>query len=215
MRRPRRGCSPPWDAPRPKGYGRWNGRLVAEHLGDVKAHHRLAGATAARDLPGAAALLVCFDRSGVRAQGARHRRALSGAAAQRDRPGGGREKPHIQALERAQGWLRLPNEGLDGLRARLHPPRHEHSFRSAQRGQRAGQSAPLFPPPARGVPRLHESGSGRASRRAKSMSCSTIFPPTSPRKDRRWLRAHPRVHFHFTPTHAPRGSIKSRSGSAS
>ena len=27
------------DAPRPKGYGRWNGRLVAEHLGDVKAHH--------------------------------------------------------------------------------------------------------------------------------------------------------------------------------
>jgi transposase len=27
------------DAPRPKGYARWNGRLVAEHLGDVNAHH--------------------------------------------------------------------------------------------------------------------------------------------------------------------------------
>ncbi len=92
----------------PAGYARWNGRLLAERLGDVPADHvwrvlREEGihlqrrrtwclstdpefAAKAADViglyldPPDNAVVLCVD-----------------------------EKPHIQVLERAQGWLRLPD----------------------------------------------------------------------------------------------------------
>src|SRR5499427_9658248 len=96
------------DEPPPAGYSRWNGRLLAEHLGQVskdqvwrvmrKHHLSLARRQSwcvstdpefsrkAADVvglylnPPEDALVLCVD-----------------------------EKPCIQALERAQGWIRLPN----------------------------------------------------------------------------------------------------------
>jgi transposase len=96
------------DEPPPAGYSRWNGRLLAEHLGQVskdqvcrvmrKHHLSLARRQSwcvstdpefsrkAADVvglylnPPENALVLCVD-----------------------------EKPYIQALERAQGWIRLPN----------------------------------------------------------------------------------------------------------
>ena len=96
------------DEPPPAGYSRWNGRLLAEHLGQVskdqvwrvmrKHHLSLARRQSwcvstdpefsrkAADVvglylnPPENALVLCVD-----------------------------EKPCIQALERAQGWIRLPN----------------------------------------------------------------------------------------------------------
>ena len=92
----------------PKGYAKWNGRVLSEHLGDVsedevwRVLRRLRislqrrrscclstdphFARKASDIvalylnPPRNALIICVD-----------------------------EKPAIQALERAQGWLRLPN----------------------------------------------------------------------------------------------------------
>ena len=70
--------------PPPKGYASWTGSLVAERLGDVSTEPEFARKAA--DIvglyldPPENALVLCVD-----------------------------EKPHIQALELAQGWLRLPN----------------------------------------------------------------------------------------------------------
>ena len=92
----------------PRGYATWNGRLLAEHLGDVSRdqvwrvlqRHRISlqrrrswclstdpeFARKAADIvglylaPPENAVVLCID-----------------------------EKPHMQALERSQGWLKLPN----------------------------------------------------------------------------------------------------------
>jgi hypothetical protein len=82
------------DTPPPAGYARWNGTLLAKHLGDISKHQiwcvlrsvqpasppnlsnggALEHAQArARDFAGAAAQLVHQHRSGVRAKGRRHR----------------------------------------------------------------------------------------------------------------------------------------------
>ena len=104
------------DAPPPAGLARWSGRLLAAALGDVSRHqvwrvlkaHRISlarrrswcvstdpeFAAKAADIvglylnPPEHAVVLCVD-----------------------------EKPQIQALERAQGWLRLPNgQALTGFR---------------------------------------------------------------------------------------------------
>jgi hypothetical protein len=96
------------DAPPPSGYATWNGRLLAQALGDVSSHiawrvlrrHRLslerrrswcvstdpefegkaADVVGLYLAPPEYAVVLCVD-----------------------------EKPHIQALERAQGYLKLPD----------------------------------------------------------------------------------------------------------
>jgi len=96
------------DEPPPKGYAKWNGSLLSEALGDVSRHQvwrvlKKHGITLQRrhswcvstdpeftakaaDVvglyldPPEQAIVICVD-----------------------------EKPHIQALERAQGWLKLPD----------------------------------------------------------------------------------------------------------
>ena len=97
------------DEPPPEGFAQWNGRLLAEALGDVSddyvwrvlRQHRISlerrqswcistdpeFARKAADIvglylaPPENAVVICMD-----------------------------EKPHIQALERSQGWLKLPND---------------------------------------------------------------------------------------------------------
>jgi len=54
------------------------------------------------------------------------------------------EKPSIQALERAQGWLRLPNgKSLTGFSQQYKRPRHYHHVRSVECGYRHGHGRPL------------------------------------------------------------------------
>jgi hypothetical protein len=54
------------------------------------------------------------------------------------------EKPSIQALERAQGWLRLPNgKALTGLLALLQASRYYHTVCRAGGGHRLGEDRPL------------------------------------------------------------------------
>lgn len=111
------------------------------------------------------------------------------------------EKPHIQALLRVQGWLRLPNgKALSGFN-------HEY--------ERCGTST-LFTALNVATGRV-KAGHYHRRRRVEFLDFMNQvvadYPDqdihvildnlsTHKPKEDRWLRRHPRVHFHFTPTHA-------------
>ena len=111
------------------------------------------------------------------------------------------EKPHIQALERAQGYLRLPNG------AALRGFGHEYT--------RHGTST-LFAALNVGTGHLTAGHYGRRRRREFLNFMNDVvadYPDrelhivldnlnTHKPKVDRWLARHPAVHFHYTPTHA-------------
>src|ERR1700719_4554041 len=187
------------DQPAPKGFARWNGPLIARALGDVDVQYvwrslrkqkiDLAGrkswcesndpdfAAKAADVvglymaPPAKAIVLCVD-----------------------------EKPSIQALERAQGYLKLPNgRALTG---------QSHDYK------RHGTTT-LFAALEVATGRIIASHSKRR-RRVEFVgfmnSVVAAFPDrrlhvildnlNTHKKNERWLRKHPNVHFHFTPTRA-------------
>jgi transposase len=112
------------------------------------------------------------------------------------------EKPHIQALERAQGWLRLPNgKALTGFSHEY--KRHGTTTLFAALEVATGQV---------------KAGHYNRRRRIEFLDFMNqvvaAYPPdtelhvvldnlsTHKPKDDRWLRRHTNVHFHYTPTHA-------------
>ena len=111
------------------------------------------------------------------------------------------EKPAIQVLERAQGWLRLPNGGA------LRGQNHEYK-RHGTTTLFAGLEVHT------GITHIRHS---RRRRRRDFLDFMNrlvaIYPGTElhvvldnlnihkPKNDR-WLARHPNVHFHYTPTHA-------------
>jgi len=188
------------DAPVPPGHSTWTGGLVAQSLEDVTASHvwrvlRKHGihlqrrrswcistdpqfAQKAADViglylyPPENAVVLCVD-----------------------------EKPAIQALERAQGWLRLPNgEALRGFG-------HEY--------KRHGTTT-LFAALEVATGLAH-TGHYRHRRRREFLDFmnQTValyadrelhvvldnLNTHKPKHDR-WLARHPQVHFHYIPTHA-------------
>lgn len=185
----------------PSGYSQWNGRLIAEALGDVSArqvwrilrHYKISlerrksfcistdpeFAAKAADIvglyldPPENALVICVD-----------------------------EKPSIQALERAQGWLRLPNgQALSGF---------SHDYK------RHGTTT-LFGA-LEVATGLVKTGHYKRRRRREFLDfMNEVIAEygddrevhiildnlnTHKPKDDRWLKRHKNVHFHFTPTHA-------------
>ena len=187
--------------PPPSGYASWSGRLLAKALGDVSAHQvwrvlREHGISLQRRrswcvstdpefVPKAAdivgmylappknAMVLCFD-----------------------------EKPSIQALERSQGWLKLPNgKSLTGF---------SHEYR------RHGTTT-LFAALEVATGQIKAGHYNRKRRREFLDFMNELiagYPEdndihvildnlsTHKPKDDRWLKRHPNVHFHFTPTHA-------------
>ncbi len=188
------------DVPPPPGHTAWTGGLVAQSLGDVSANHvwrvlREHGihlqrrrswcistdpqfAQKAADViglylyPPENAVVLCVD-----------------------------EKPAIQALERAQGWLRLPNG--DAIRGFGHEyKRHGTTTLFAALEVATG---------------LAHTGHYNHRRRREFLDFMNrtvdLYPDKElhvimdnlnthkPRHDR-WLARHPSVHFHYIPTHA-------------
>jgi len=189
------------DEPPPSGHQTWTGGLLAQALGDVSADHvwrvlrkhRIDlqqeqswcestdpefGAKAADIVglylaPPENAVVLCVD-----------------------------EKPSIQALERAQGWLRLPNG--KAITGRSHEyKRHGTTNLFAGLNVATGQV---------------KTGHYTRKRRREFLDFMNQLVagyPTNleihvildnyqthkPKHDR-WLKRHPNVHFHFTPTHA-------------
>jgi len=189
------------DQPPPKGYAEWSGPLLAQALGDVSADYvwqvlRTWGialqqshswcistdpefAAKAADVTGLYldppenAIVICVD-----------------------------EKPHIQALERAQGYLRLPNgRAITGFS-------HEYKRRGTTTLFAALEVATG----------LVSAGHYRRRRRREFLDfmnelVRSYGPDTQlhvildnlnthkPKRDR-WVARHPNVHFHYTPTYA-------------
>jgi len=188
------------DAPPPAGYATWTGGLVAKALGDVSPHQ----------------VWRVLRRHGIHLQ-RRHswcvstdpeftQKAADIVGLYLDPPEdaiviGVDEKPAIQALERAQGWLRLPDgQALRGFS-------HEY--------KRHGTTT-LFAAleVATGMVRV---GHYRRRRRREFLDFMNQVVAQYPEKELhvildnlnthkpkhdRWLAKHPTVHFHYTPTHA-------------
>lgn len=188
------------DQPPPSGYATWSGRLVARALGDVSARqvwrvlarHRISlqrrrswcistdpqFAAKAADLVGIYlappdhAVVLCVD-----------------------------EKPSIQALERAQGYLRLPNgQALQGYNHEYE--RHGTTTLFAALNVSTGQV---------------KAGHYHRRRRREFLDFMNEVVADYPRREihvildnlsthkpkrDRWRARHPNVHWHYTPTHA-------------
>jgi transposase len=188
------------DQPPPKGYARWTGPLLAAALGDVDVQYvwrflraqkiDLSGrkswcesndpefAAKAADVvglymaPPENAIVICVD-----------------------------EKPSIQALERAQGYLKLPNgRTLTG---------QSHDYK------RNGTSTlfAAFEVATGKVMTAHKKRRRRIEFLDFMNDVVAVYPGTTlhvvldnlsthkPKNDR-WLNHHPNFHFHFTPTRA-------------
>ena len=187
------------DKPPPKGYATWTGPLLAEKLGisdhyvwRILRKHQISLArrrswcisTDPEFVPKAAAIVgmyldppenavvLCVD-----------------------------EKPAIQALQRAQGWLKLPNgRALTGFN-------HEYkrngttTLFAALNVARSGQNRSLQATQTTAVSELYE-----RTRRGlyPDQEIHVILDNLNTHKPKidRWLPKHPNVHFYYTPTHA-------------
>ena len=96
------------DAPPPKGYARWNGSLLAKDLGDIS-KHQIWRVLRAHEISLARRRRWCISTDPAFAQKAADLVALYLQPPENAVVLSVDEKPHIQALERAQGWLKLPN----------------------------------------------------------------------------------------------------------
>jgi transposase len=188
------------DQPVPDGYAQWNGPLLAEALGDVSADQvwrilrsrgiqlqrrrswcittdpefgpKAADVVALYLNPPENAVVVCVD-----------------------------EKPHIQALQRAQGYLRLPDgravngfshcykrHGTTTLFAALDVVTGE-----VQTGHYARRRRREF---------LDFMNEVVAANPGREMHVILDNLNTHKPKRDRWLQRHPQVHLHFTPTYS-------------
>ena len=188
------------DTPPPPGYARWNGRLLEVALEDIPAdqvwrllrRHRIAlqrrrswcvstdpeFAPKAADITGLYlhppenAVVVCVD-----------------------------EKPHIQALERAQGYLKLPNgQALKGFTHEY--KRHGTTTLFAALTVATGQVQAGHYRRRRRVEFLDFMNRVVAAHPGRELHVILDNLNTHKPKHDRWLARHPHVHFHDTPTHA-------------
>jgi transposase len=188
------------DSPPPSGHATWAGKLLARTLGDVSDDQvwrvlRRHGihlqrrrswcvstdpefAPKAADIvglyldPPQNAVVLCVD-----------------------------EKPSIQALERAQGWLRLPNgEALRGFGHEY--KRHGTTTLFAALEVATGMVHAGHYPRRRRQDFLNFMNEVVASCPDREIHVVLDNLNTHKPKEDRWLRRHPNVHFHFTPTHA-------------
>ena len=188
------------DEPPSSGYAHWSGGLVAEALGDVSADQvwrvlRKYDIALQRRRSWCVSTDPEFARKAADVVGLYLNPPQEALVLAVD------EKPHIQALERAQGWLRLPNgKALNG---------YSHCYK------RHGTTT-LFAAldVATG---LVQAGHYQRRRRREFLDfmneivaahveqdIHVILDNLSTHKPKqdRWLRRHPRVHFHFIPTYS-------------
>ena len=188
------------DAPPPPGHTTWTGGLVAQSLGDVAASHvwrvlRKHGIHLQRRRSWCISTDPQFAQKAADVIGLYLYPPENAAVLCVD------EKPAIQALERSQGWLRLPNgEALRGFG-------HEY--------KRHGTTT-LFAALEVATGLAH-TGHYRHRRRREFLDFMNqnvaLYPDkelhvildnlnTHKPKHDRWLARHPSVHFHYIPTHA-------------
>lgn len=188
------------DQPPPAGYARWSGPLLAGALGDVDVQYVWRFLRAQKiDLVGRKSWCESDDPAFVA-------KAADVVGLYLAPPENAvvicvDEKPSIQALERAQGYLKLPNgRTLTG---------HSHDYK------RSGTTTlfAAFEVATGKVTAAHKKRRRRVEFLDFMNDIVAAHADTAihvildnlnthkPRNDR-WLKRHPNVHFHFTPTRA-------------
>ena len=188
------------DQPPPKGYARWNGVLLAAALKDISDDRiwrvlRKHGISLERRHSWCVSTDPCFARKAADVVGLylnppEHAMVLSVD-----------EKPHIQALERAQGWLKLPNgKALTGFQHAY--KRHGTTTLFAALEVATGLVKGDHYKRRRRVEFLDFMNGIVAAHPDRQIHVILDNLNTHKPKCDRWLARHKNVHFHFTPTHA-------------
>src|ERR1700736_3504962 len=188
------------DQPKPKGYARWSGPLLAAALGDVDVQYIWRFLRAQKiDLSGRKSWCESTDPEFVP-------KAADIVGLYMSPPDNAvvlsvDEKPSIQALERAQGYLKLPNgramigqshdykrNGTTTLFAALNVGTGEVTGKHYKRRRRLEFLDVM----------------NRMVKQYQGKEIHVILDNLSTHKPKRdmWLTRHPNVHFHYTPTHA-------------
>src|SRR3954447_3925888 len=188
------------DAPPPEGYAQWNGSLLAAALGDVSTDHvwrvlrqhgiqlqrrrswcittdpefgpKAADVVGLYLSPPESAVVLCVD-----------------------------EKPHIQALQRAQGYLRLPDgKAVNGFSHCY--KRHGTTTLFAALDVATGQVKTGHYARRRRREFLDFMNELMADNPGREMHVILDNLSTHKPKRDRWLKLHPNIHLHFIPTYS-------------
>jgi len=188
------------DQPPPAGRGRWNGRLLAQALGDVTAQQvwavlRKHGVELERRHSWCVSTDPEFARKAADIVGLYLDPPVGAVVLSVD------EKPAIQVLERAQGWLRLPNgRSLRGFNHEY--KRHGTTTLFAALEVFTGAVRTAHYPRRRRREYLDFMNQMLAPYSGQELHVIVDNLSTHKPKHDRWLARHPNVHFHYTPTHA-------------
>ena len=183
----------------PEGFARWNGQLLAKSLGQsadrVWRELRLLGISLQRRRSWCVSTDPQFSQKAADVIGLYLSPPDNAIVLSVD------EKPCIQALERAQGWLRMPDgRSLTGFT-------HEY--------KRHGTTT-LFAAFNIATGQIH-AGHYKRKRRIEFLDFMDQLVALHPGKElhvvldnlsshlvekEKWVKQHPQVHFHYTPTHA-------------
>jgi transposase len=190
------------DQPPPPGFARWDGRRLGQALGDVSSRQvwrilSQQGIQLARRRRWCISTDPAFAAKAADIVGIYLHPPENAVVLAVD------EKPHIQVLERAQGYLRLPNgralrgfshdykrHGTTTLFAAFHVltgqvPLHHHRQRRRRREF---------------LDFMNDLVAGYDPQQQIHVIVDNLS--THKPKHDRWRARHPQVHFHFTPTHA-------------
>lgn len=186
------------DEPPPKGYARWTGPLLAAALGDVHEQQVWRFLRAQKiDLAGRKSWCESTDPEFVTK--AADVVGLYMAPPENAIVISVDEKPSIQALERAQGYLKLPNgRALTG---------HSHDYKRngtttlfAAFEVATGKVTAAHKKRRRRIEFLDFMNDIVAAHSDTAIHVILDNLNTHKPKNDRWLKRHPNVHFHFTPT---------------
>jgi len=188
------------DAPPPAGYARWNGPLLAKHLGDIS-KHQIWRVLREHEISLERRRSWCISTDPAFAQKATDIVALYLQPPENAVVLSVDEKPHIQALERAQGWLKLPNgKAFTGFNHEY--KRHGTTTLFAALEVATGLVKASHYRRRRRVEFLHFMNRVLAEHPGQEIHVILDNLNTHKPKHDRWLARHKNVHFHFTPTHA-------------
>ena len=188
------------DQPPPTGYGRWTAPLLSRELGDVSDQY-IWRFLRANKIDLAARKSWCqtddpdFVAKAAEIVGLYLAPPLDAIVLAVD------EKPHIQALERAQGYLKLPNGRALGGRSHDYK-RNGTSTLFAALEVATGQVRTAHYKRRRRVEFLNFMNTIVGDYSDKQIHVILDNLSTHKPKRDRWLARHPHVHFHFTPTYS-------------
>jgi len=188
------------DAKPPEGYSQWNGPLLAKALGDVSDDQvwrilRKRGIQLQRRRSWCITTDPEFGPKAADVVGLYLNPPANALALSVD------EKPHIQALERAQGYLRLP-DGKAGNGFSHCYKRNGTSTLFAALDVSTGMVNTAHYHRRRRREFLDFMNGIVAENPGREIHVILDNLNTHKPKDDRWLRQHPNVHLHFTPTYS-------------